>query len=149
VKLRKKTGNIHKGINTYNQTLIRIEEHLKPLNNTNYRELVATVIHAFEPKLEIKIGSWIHGPDGARNIDIEVLSTVDRIRKLMVIEVLDFPGDRKAGVEIIDALDSKRGDIQADIALVCSNKVLMQLLFGKRNGSESDLFQSFVKATQE
>jgi len=98
-----------------------IIERLKPVENTNYRELVATVIHAFEPKADIKVGSWIAGPDGVRNVDIEVRSGVDGKRKLMVIKVVDLPGDRKAGVEVIDAFDSKRTDIQADIALVCSN----------------------------
>jgi hypothetical protein len=103
------------------QSLNEIKERLKPLQNTSYRELVATVIHSFEPKADIKVGSWVQGPDGARNIDIEVRSVVDGKYKLMAIEVVDLPGDRKVGVETIDAIDSKRADLQADIAVVCSN----------------------------
>jgi hypothetical protein len=108
-------------VNDQGKTLSEIKELLRPMQDTGYRELVATVIHSFEPKADIKVGSWIQGLDGARNIDIEVRSVVDGRPRLMVVEVLDLLGDRKAGVEIIDALDSKRTDIEAEIALVCSN----------------------------
>lgn len=102
--------------------LSEIKELLKPIENTDYRELVADVIHAgFGPKADIKVGSGIAGPDGVRNVDIEVRSVVNGKHKLMVIKVVDLPGDEKVGVEVIDAFDSKRTDIQADVALVCSN----------------------------
>ncbi len=105
----------------HEQKLNEIFEFLNPLQNTIYRDLVANVIHSFDPKADIEIDSWVPGPDGARNIDIIVRSTVDGIHKLMAIEVKDYAGNRKVGVEAIDAIDSKRADIQANIALVCSN----------------------------
>lgn len=108
-------------LNKQDKTLAEIKELLTTVQDPGYRELVAKVIHSFEPKAEIKIGTWIEGPDGARNIDIEVRSIIEGVRKLLAIEVVDLPKGKTAGVEIIDAFDSKKTDIRADIALVCSN----------------------------
>jgi hypothetical protein len=110
-KIKEETENIHNELNRNRQALLWIEERLTPLDNTSYREFMANIIYAFEPKSEINIDSWIQGPDGAKNIDVEVRSAVDGICKLMVIEVVDLPRGQKARVEIIDALDSMRTDI--------------------------------------
>ena len=85
-----------------------------------YRDLVANVIHAFEPKAYINVGPSIEGPDGARKIDVGVRSVGER-PTFTAVDIVDLPVGRKAGIEFVDAADSKRLDIKADAMLICSN----------------------------
>jgi hypothetical protein len=97
----------------------RIEKLLADVADPAYRQLVAAVIHAFEPNANIAVGSLVSTPDGTRTIDVEVRSP-DNLR-LTAIDIVDAPFGRKAGIEFVDAEDSKRFDIKADAMLLCSN----------------------------
>lgn len=103
------------------QTLNDIKALLEPVKDSRYRELVAAVIHAFDPKAKLLVSASIEGPDGLRTVDVEVRSVVDGKQTLTAIDVVDLPPAKKAGIETIDAADSKRADINADNLLVCSN----------------------------
>lgn len=105
----------------HGQTLNDIKALLEPVKDSRYRELVAAVIHAFDPKAKLLVSASIEGPDGLRTVDIEVRSVVDGKQTLTAIDVVELPPAKKAGIETIDAADSKRTDINADNFLVCSN----------------------------
>jgi hypothetical protein len=97
----------------------QIEALLADVKDHAYRQLVAAVIHAFEPQASLAVGSLVSTPDGVRKIDIEVRSP-DKLR-LTVVDVVDLPIGQEAGIDIVDSADSKRTDIKADVMLVCSN----------------------------
>ncbi len=48
-----------------------------PKAGTEYQELVALVAQALDPEADIRTGQWIEGPDGNREVDVEVRGTVD------------------------------------------------------------------------
>ena len=96
-----------------------IENLLENVRDPAYRQLVAAVIHAFEPQASLAVGALVHTPDGTRIIYIEVRSP-DNLR-LSAVDVVDLPTGQKAGVEVVDAADSKRADIKATAMLICSN----------------------------
>jgi hypothetical protein len=102
-------------------SLSEIKALLSMIPNTEYREVVADVLHAFHPQAIIIVGGVMHGPDGVRKVDIVIQSVINRISKLVAIDIVDLPPGRKAGVDIIDGFDSKKMDINVDIALLCSN----------------------------
>lgn len=97
----------------------RIEALLKNVSDPAYRQLVASVIHTFEPTADVAVGGLVNTTDGTRTVDVLVHSS-DKLRKT-AIDIVDLPGGRKAGVEFVDAAESKKADIKADIMLLCSN----------------------------
>jgi hypothetical protein len=84
-----------------------------------YMELVAKVREALNPEASIKTGQWLDGPDGEREVDVEVRGLVDGNPYFVLIEVKDWK--RRVDVQTIDALDSKRKDLGADTAFAYSN----------------------------
>jgi len=84
-----------------------------------YQELVGAVEKALEPGASVKVGQWIDGPDGKRELDVEVRGTLDGSPCFILIECKDWGDPVRIGV--IDALDSKRRDLFADRAVVYSN----------------------------
>lgn len=84
-----------------------------------YQELVAMVAKALDPKADIKTGQWIEGPDGNREVDIEVRGAVDGKNHFVLIECKDWK--RPIDVQAVDALDSKRRDLHADAAILYGN----------------------------
>src|SRR5579871_2396210 len=90
---------------------------LKAVDSTAYRNLVAQIVRAADPKATVVVGQPVSSPDGVRTVDIQIVSESMR----SVIDIVDLPMNRTAGVEFIDAADSKRSDIGADVMLVCSN----------------------------
>lgn len=90
-----------------------------PKAGTEYQELVALVAKALDPNAEIKTGQWVEGPDGNREVDVEVRGTVDGKKNFVLIECKDWK--RPVDVQAIDALDSKRLDLSADAAIIYSN----------------------------
>lgn len=90
-----------------------------PKAGAEYQELVALVAKALDPNAVIKTGKWIEGPDGDREVDVEVRGTVDGKKHFVLIECKDWK--RPVDVQAIDALDSKRQDLSADAAFVYSN----------------------------
>jgi hypothetical protein len=81
--------------------------------------LVAQIARALHPGAAVEIGEWIDGPDGAREVDVSVRGYIDGKQTFILIECKDWKKD--VGIEEIDALDSKRHDVGADITMIVSN----------------------------
>jgi hypothetical protein len=96
-----------------------IEALLGDVQESAYRQLVAAVIHSFEPKATLSVGILVATPDGTRKIDVEVRSPDNS--RLTAVDIVNLPIGQKAGVEVVDAADSKMADIKATAILVCSN----------------------------
>lgn len=84
-----------------------------------YQDVVALVAKSLAPSAEIEVGAWTDGPDGRRDLDVVVRQNGADSAPLVVIECKDW--NRPIGIALIDALDSKRRDIGASIAMICSN----------------------------
>ncbi len=84
-----------------------------------YQELSALVAEALDPNADVKTGQWVEGPDGKREVDVEVRGTVDGEPHFVLIECKDWkvPVD----VQEVDKLDSKSRDLLADVAVIYSN----------------------------
>jgi hypothetical protein len=93
---------------------------LAPVENTEYRELVGQVIHAFEPRAYISVAGAVLSPDGARTVDIQVWP-INGGGGPTVIDVIDRPDGRPVGIDAIDMAESKRRDVRAKAMLLCSN----------------------------
>ncbi|MDP3072104.1 MAG: restriction endonuclease [Opitutaceae bacterium] len=83
-----------------------------------YQDAVAFVARNLEPSAEIRVGTWIDGPDGRRDLDVVLQKKTPGAPKV-VIECKDW--NRPIGIGFIDALESKRRDIGASVAMICSN----------------------------
>ncbi|MCW5607589.1 MAG: restriction endonuclease, partial [Nitrosomonas sp.] len=84
-----------------------------------YQELVALVAKALNPDAEIKTGQWIEGPDGKREVDVEVRGIVDGKPHFVYIECKDWKSP--VDIQAIDNIDSKRLDLSANSAILYSN----------------------------
>jgi Restriction endonuclease len=86
-------------------------------------ESVAEIVRAIDPQSTVSQGQWINGPDGRRDRDVFIEGTVDGAAYTALIECKEY--DRTTtgpvGITVVDALDSKRRDLQVDIAIICSN----------------------------
>jgi hypothetical protein len=83
-----------------------------------YQQAVAEVATSIFPNAVIEVGSWVDGPDGRRDLDVVVRPEVGA-PPLLYIECKDWA--RPIGIGIIDELESKRRDIGAGTAMICSN----------------------------
>jgi Restriction endonuclease len=88
----------------------------KPKRGDAYQDAVASVAKSLSPSAEVEVGKWIEGPDGRRDLDV-VIRPKDA--DPVVIECKDW--NSPIGIGFIDALDSKRHDIGASLAMICSN----------------------------
>jgi hypothetical protein len=104
---------------------------LRSVPDTDYRNLVAEIIHAFEPKAYVSVSAMTAGPDGTRRIDVLVTSADTVPPLITAIDVFDLPTDHKVGVDMVDAADSKRADIRANAMLICSNTGFDELAIRK------------------
>lgn len=84
-----------------------------------YQELVGAVAQALDPGAAVRVGVWVQGPDGRRDLDVEVRGSVDGKPYFVHIECKDWA--EPVGIAVVDALDSKRRDICADRAIIYSN----------------------------
>lgn len=84
---------------------------------------MAEVARAFDPNANVTQGQWVIGPDGRRELDVLIEGTADGRQTKGLIECKDFnPGTTgPVGIAYVDALESKRRDIGADVSLICSN----------------------------
>lgn len=87
---------------------------------TEYQELVSLVAKALDPNAEIKMGQWIEGPDGNREVDVKVRGALDGKPHFILIECKDWK-KRPVDIQEIDKLDSKRRDLSANAAMIYSN----------------------------
>lgn len=88
-----------------------------------YQRLVSEVARAFDPGAVVSEGEWVSGPDGRLDMDVAIRGRIDGRDVLAVIECKDFNvrATGKVGREYVDALDSKRHDLSAQFAIICSN----------------------------
>lgn len=84
-----------------------------------YRELVGTVMAALDPESVVKTEQWIEGPDGERDMDVEVRGCVGGISHFALIECKDHA--RPIGIGYVDAFESKLRDLRPDRAILFSN----------------------------
>jgi Restriction endonuclease len=84
-----------------------------------YRELVGTVMAALDPESTVKTEQWITGPDGERDMDVEVRGTLNGLPHFVLIECKDHA--RPIGVGFVDAFESKVRDLKPNRAIMFSN----------------------------
>ena len=88
-----------------------------------YQQLVAEVARVFDPGAVVTEGEWLSGPDGRLDMDVAIRGHINGQPVLVVIECKDFnlKTTGKVGREFVYALDSKRHDLGATVAIICSN----------------------------
>ncbi len=84
-----------------------------------YRELVGTVMVALDPGSAVKTEQWITGPDGERDMDVEVRGTLNGVPHFILVECKDHA--RPIGIGFIDAFESKIRDLKPDRAIMFSD----------------------------
>lgn len=84
-----------------------------------YRELVGVVMAALDAQSAVKTEQWIMGPDGERDMDVEVRGTLEGVPHFIVIECKDHK--RPIGIGLIDAFESKIRDLKPNRAMMFSN----------------------------
>ncbi len=84
-----------------------------------YQDVVAAVQRALDPGATVKVGQWIEGPDGRREVDVEVRGTRDGVPHFALVECKDWKP--RVDIQAIDALDSKGRDLGADSLALYSN----------------------------
>ncbi|MGE0100502.1 MAG: restriction endonuclease [Hydrogenophaga sp.] len=94
-----------------------------PKQGRAYEEAVASIFCKLFPDSDVSRSVWVEGPDGRRELDIQV-RVRDKIHSQFgLIECKDFDPQKTGpvGISYIDALDSKRRDLNATFAMICSN----------------------------
>ncbi len=88
-----------------------------------FQELVGSVAKAFDPTAEVKTEQWVVGPDGRRDMDVHVRGTLEGAPFRLLIECKDYDPKTtgRVGIQHVDALDSKRHDLDVHAAMICSN----------------------------
>jgi hypothetical protein len=84
-----------------------------------YRELVGTVMAALDPGSAVKSEQWIMGPDGERDMDVEVRGTRNGVPQFILVECKDH--GRPIGIGFVDAFESKIRDLKPNRAIMFSN----------------------------
>ena len=84
-----------------------------------YQDAVADVARCLDPSARIEVGAWIEGPDGRRDLDVVLRHATSDRAPFIVIECKDWA--RPVGIGALDALESKRRDLGAAVAMICSN----------------------------
>lgn len=84
-----------------------------------YRELVGTVMAALDRGSAVKMEQWITGPDGERDMDVEVRGTLNGVPHFILVECKDHA--RPIGIGFVDAFESKIRDLKPDRAIMFSN----------------------------
>jgi len=84
-----------------------------------YRELVGTVMKSLDPGSPVKTEQWIAGPDGRRDMDVEVRGKVAGEPHFILIECKDHA--RPIGIGLVDAFESKIRDLEPNRAIMFSN----------------------------
>jgi hypothetical protein len=84
-----------------------------------YEDVVAVVAKALYPAAVANVRQEIDGPEGAREVDVEVRGNIDGRQQFALLECKDWkvPVD----IQALDALHSKSLDLRADLAIIFSN----------------------------
>jgi len=90
---------------------------------SSYEKFVANVVAAIDKNVKVEYSQWVQGPDGRRDMDVYVTGIVNGKTYSMMIECKDYDVNKTGpvGIEFVDALDSKRRDLNLDFAMICSN----------------------------
>ncbi|MBK8959764.1 MAG: DUF2034 domain-containing protein [Proteobacteria bacterium] len=88
-----------------------------------FQKLVSEVARAFDSDAVVTEGEWVPGPDGRLDMDVAIRGYIEARPVLVVVECKDFSlsATGKVGREFVDALDAKRHDLGATVAIICSN----------------------------
>jgi len=84
-----------------------------------YRELVGRVMATLDPDSAVKTEQWITGPDGERDMDVEVRGMLNCFPHFILVECKDHA--RPIGIGFVDAFESKIRDLKPDRAIMFSN----------------------------
>jgi hypothetical protein len=84
-----------------------------------YQDAVANLAREIFPQAYVTVGVWVDGPDGRRDLDVLIELDDNGVHKRVVIECKDW--NRPIGIALIDALDSKRQDLDVSLVMICSN----------------------------
>jgi hypothetical protein len=111
-----------------------------------YQELVAAVRRTLDLGSVVTEGQWVEGPDGRRDMDVWVEGSHEGSEHRILIECKDW--SRPVGIEVVDALESKRRDLGAMDSAIYSNmgftkpaidkarRVGIQLAFAMKSGDK-------------
>jgi hypothetical protein len=84
--------------------------------------VVSDVVSELDRNSTVRVGEWVNGPDGARELDVTVEGTAGGKQRRVQIECRDYnPERRPIGIAAIDALESKHRDVGVDLSILCSN----------------------------
>lgn len=98
-----------------------MKEHRESVKaGREYEELAGKLAEALHPGSDVKIGQWIVGPDGDREVDVEVRSRPPSRPWFLLIECKDWK--TPVGIGEIDKLESKSRDLCAHETMICSNR---------------------------
>jgi Restriction endonuclease len=84
-----------------------------------YRELVGTIMTALDRGSTVKTEQWITGPDGERDMDVEVRGTLNGFTHFVLVECKDHA--RPIGIGYVDGFESKIRDLKPERAIMFSN----------------------------
>jgi hypothetical protein len=84
-----------------------------------YREIVGAVMAALDSGSGVKTEQWITGPDGERDMDVEVRGMFNGVPHFILVECKDHV--RPIGIGFVDAFESKIRDLKPDRAIMFSN----------------------------
>ncbi|MEY2612198.1 MAG: hypothetical protein RL069_1010 [Planctomycetota bacterium] len=74
---------------------------------------------ALDPGSAVKTEQWITGPDGERDVDVEVRGTLKGAPHFILVECKDH--SRPIGIGFVDGFKSKIRDLKPDRAIMFSN----------------------------
>lgn len=74
-----------------------------------YEKLAGTLAESLHPGFDVRIGQWIDGPDGQREVDVEGRSRPPNSPWFLLIECKDWKKPVRIGE--IDKLESKSRDL--------------------------------------
>lgn len=111
-----------------------------------YRELVGMVMVALDPGSAVKTEQWLTGPDGERDMDVEVRGTLNGVPHFVLVECKDHA--RRVGIGFVDAFESKIRDLKPDRAIMFSNSGFTRDALKKANRVGIEM-ASAIKAKSE
>lgn len=96
---------------------------MRAKKGSQFERVVAAVLRVMDPGTRVRRGQWVQGPDGWRELDVLVEGTSDGQNRRVLVECKDFNPKitGPVGIAHVDALESKRRDLQVDVAIICSN----------------------------
>ncbi len=84
-----------------------------------YQEIVKALVQALDPNATVRVGQWVEGPDGEREVDVEIRACTENKGHFTLVECKDWR--RPVDIQEIDKLVSKSADLRADVAILYSN----------------------------